>query len=161
MKQSASASKIASHLFMALVIFFIISLLPIEQLWLKVTLYIVGGTYFYIDFLKLMLVGTRYSVRGAYIVFFTGCISLSVSVVWLANLIFKVIFNPLFNLLNWEFRIGNMLEGIYQYIFSVPALIVGAILIITGILWENNAQYLKWKESLFPGTQKRIFRREF
>ena len=161
MKKRASAPKIASHLFLALVIYLVISLTPAAHPWVKVTLFLIWGTYFFIDFLKLMLIGTRYSLAGAYVLFYLGCLWLALFVVWLGNFLVKTAANYLSDLLAWQLEIGNLFAGIYQYVFSVPGLIIGAVLIITGALWENDAQLHEWHDTLFPKSRKRMFRREF
>lgn len=161
MKQRASLPKIASHLFLALVSFFLISLISGNYSWIKVMLFLAWGTFFLIDFLRLILIGTRYSIAGAYMLFYAGALIIAVSIIWLGNLLLKVILNPLFSSLSWEFQIGSLFSGPWQYILSVPALLIGVALIISGALWENDAQYHEWHQSLFPKTPKKMFRREF
>ena len=161
MKQHASLPKIASHVFLALVSGLLISLISGNHSWIKVTLFLAWGTFFLIDFLRLLLIGTRYSISGAYILFYLGILILAVSVTWLGNIFLKVILNPLFSSLAWEFQIGNLFSGLWQYVWSIPALLIGAALIISGALWENSAQYHEWHQSLFPKTPKKMFRREF
>ncbi len=161
MKQRASVLKITSHLFLAAVIYLAISLIPVAHSWIKATLFLVWGIYVFIDVLKLILFGTRRSLSGAYILFYVGCLVLAISFLWLGNLALKTVLNPFFAFLDWEFRMGNLFSGIYQYVFSVPGIIAGIALIIAGLLWENEAQYRKWYEALFPGTRKPMFKREF
>ncbi len=161
MKKPASTFKILGHLFMASVIFLLIYLLSGGHPWIKATLFMVWGVYFFIDFLKLVLIGTKHSLSGAYILFYTGCLFEVLFLIWLGNLVIKEMLNPLFNLAAWEFQIGSLFTGIYQYVFSVPSLLAGVVLIISGALWENNAQYHEWYQGLFPGSRKKMFRREF
>lgn len=88
-----------------------------------------------------------FSIRGqalclllSYLNFYLGSILLTLFSLWLVNLILKAL-NPLFFLLDWSFRIGNLFNDPHQYLFSLPALICGSLLVAAAFLSQSDAKY--------------------
>ena len=124
--QPASAGKILFNVLWAAFIFWVIYTLPPGER-LQAFLYLVLGTYFLIIFSRLFFMHRSYSMNGAYLLLYSGCLLALLFVVWSVNWLLTVSFN-----------VGQLFPGIYNFVFSLPALICGLILIAAGILWEHN-----------------------
>ena len=130
------------HLVVALLSFYLISeLLASYPTW-QVTAYMAFGTFWLVDLLWIFFKDT-YCYLGLYIVIFVGSTLCLLFMAWLGNTVLKML-NPLFVELNWDFRIGNLYNGIYQYVFSIPSLIAGVFLIFVSMVWDNNVHYRIW-----------------
>jgi len=81
-----------------------------------------------------------FSVLLSWFNLYLGSLLLMLFSIWSANLILKV-FNPLFSLLDWSFRIGNLFNGDYHYLFSLPALICGVLLVVSAFLSQPDGKY--------------------
>jgi hypothetical protein len=131
-----------AHIIVALISFFFVwKYFAPYPIW-QATLYMAFGTFWLVDLLK-VLFSNNYSMLGVYVTLFVGSILCFMFFIWGGNTLLKA-FNYLFLAFNWEFRIGNLFSGIYQYIFSIPSLICGVILLSISIIWDNNVQYRLW-----------------
>ncbi len=140
-------------------LFVLISLISDSRLWIKGTLYAFWATYALIGFLKIIFYGTKYSVSGAYLLFYLGCLMIAMFIVWLGNA-FLLGVNLLLEIFELQFKFGLLFKDVYHYIFSLPSLISGLVMMLVSVLWENDAQYKEWHQKLFHSQQKK-FRREF
>jgi hypothetical protein len=75
--------------------------------------------------------------------------------IWLGNTILKLL-NPVFLALNWDFQIGNLFSGIFQYIFSIPSLICGVVLLFFAFIWDRDVQYRLWEIIIKYAPEKRL-----
>ncbi|HZJ40971.1 MAG TPA: hypothetical protein VFD16_01770 [Candidatus Saccharimonadales bacterium] len=148
--EPASGSKIIWTLLFAGLIFWVIKILP-EGKQFQSFLYLVSGTYFLIIFTKLFFRYREYAKAGAYLLFYVGVVLAFLFVLWLGNMALTAL-NPLFSALGIDFKIGHLFPGVYNFIFSLPGLICGAILIVAGALWEHSDSRLNaFKMAFYPG----------
>jgi hypothetical protein len=134
--QPASSAKILFNVLLAAFVFWVIYTLPKGER-LQAFLYLVLGTYFLIIFSRLFFMYRKHSMTGAYILFYTGGFLILLFVIWLFNLLLRTL-NPLIVSFGTDFQFGFLFPGIYDFVFSLPALICGLILVAAGILWEHN-----------------------
>jgi len=130
------------HLLGALMSFFLIGeIFASHPIW-QVTLYMAFSTFWIIDLLWIFFKDT-YTNLGLYVVLMIGSSLCLLFVFWFGNTLLKTL-NPLFSELNWDFRIGNLFPGVYQYVFSLPGLISGLFLVFAATVWDNNVHYRIW-----------------
>ena len=111
---------------------------------LRATLFMFWGTYWLIDLLKVLFADSKYVNLGSIVMFWVGSILCCLSILWLANTALKTL-NPLFLAINWEYQIGNIFNGIHQYIFSIPSFISGLVLLFVALIWDKDVQYWLWE----------------
>jgi len=111
---------------------------------LQATLFLVLGTFWLVDLLKILFIDSEYVNFGMFATLFVGSVLCLLFIIWLVNTVIKI-FNPLFDILNWNFNIGNLFSDLYQYLFSIPALICGIVLIAFSINWDNYGVYRVYK----------------
>jgi len=90
-------------------------------------------------------------MTGAYILFYSGCLLLLISLLNIGNR-GLVLLSSLLTSWNINFHFENLFTDIYAFVFSLPALISGIIMIIAGVLWDRrNSFYVALSLALFAG----------
>lgn len=136
------------HIIMAVLTFFLIKEIYVHPV-LEASLFMAWGTYWVIDLSKVLFNDTDYEMLGGFLTFWLGSILLILFSVWLGNIVLKI-FNLGFYALGLDFSIGNLYKGIFQYVFSFPSLICGAILLYFGFSWDK---YMRYRILRFVFTQ--------
>jgi hypothetical protein len=122
----ASGPKILFNILFAAFVFWVIYTMPKGER-LQAFLYLTCGTYFLIVFARLFFLHRKFSMNGGYLLFYSGGLLVVLFIIWLGNWLLTV-----------SFKVGHLFPEIYDFIFSLPGLICGLILIAAGILWEHN-----------------------
>ena len=107
------------------------------------------GAYYFIIIMQFIFLRRRHSMTGAYILFYSGCLLLLISLLNIGNR-GLVLLSSLLTSWNINFHFENLFTDIYAFVFSLPALISGIIMIIAGILWDRrNTLYIALSLALF------------
>ena len=110
--------------------------LPSNLLWLKSSLLM-----FWASAALLLSVRLFFMPSGIFLMFYAGCVIGTLFLFWLGNMALKILLNPVFTLIDLEFRIGNLFTGGWHYALSLPGLICGVVLAAVALLWDAGTKY--------------------
>ncbi len=115
--------------------------LPSNLLWLQSSLLMFWVSISILALLRIFLFESDYLAPASFLMFYFGCLMLTVFLVWLGNASLKLVFNSFFTLVNWNFKIGSLFPEVWNYALSLPALICGTALAVIGVLWNSDIKY--------------------
>ena len=151
MEKKASSLAIILHLLTAIILFFVIDQFIDNHPWIQASLFMIWGTFFFIDFLKILTKGRNgIGILGAYVLFYVGMSLIILFFIWAGNAILKLA-NPLFIVWGWEFHIGNLFQNIYNFAASLPSLICGLILATVALAWGDKTYSKNWFSPFLNG----------
>ena len=123
--------------------------LPSNLLWLRSSLLMFWATASFLVLVRAFLFESEYLAPVSFLMFYLGCVLLGAFFVWLGNASLKLVFNPIFSLADWQFKIGNLFSDGWNYAFSLPGLICGTALAVIGILWNSDIKYHILRSAIF------------
>lgn len=137
-KQPFSLSAFLMNSFLALMSFVFVDMFNESNPRMSTGFMMLIGTYYLIIIMKFLFLHRKHSMSAAYFLFYTGLLLVVVFVVWLGNWLLTI-----------SFQVGHLFPGIFNFACSVPALICGLILMLSGTLWEHSDSRLNSLKNAF------------
>jgi hypothetical protein len=126
-KQPFSFLAFSLNSLLALMSFVFVDVFYKTNPWTSTGLMMLIGTYYLIIITKFIFLHRKFSMTGAYFLIYTGLALAILFIIWLGSWIISI-----------SFHVAHLFSGIYNFIFSLPILVCGIILIIAGALWEHS-----------------------
>lgn len=140
-KQPFSPAKFFMNSLLALMSFVFVDMFSETNPRMSTSFMMLIGTYYLIIIMKFLFLHRKHSMTAAYFLFYTGLALVIIFVVWLGNWLLSLAFN-----------VGHLFPGIFNFACSLPALICGLILMLSGTLWEHSDSRLNsLKNALLSG----------
>ncbi len=123
--------------------------LPGNLLWLQSSLLVFWTSIAVLVLVRAFLFESDYLTPVSFLMFYFGCLMITAFFIWLGNTALKLILNPLFSLVDWNFKIGNLFPEAWNYALSLPALVCGISLAVIGVLWNSDIKYHILKSAIY------------